>query len=284
VTYYPGPDEDAYRQQQQARNRRQTRLFIQLGVGLFVVLVVGIGVVVYFAASHTAAAIRSATTASVGGPKNMLSGGILMTGKDGTITAVRTPGVAVHGTPVPTDVTKHASTVNIVEFIDYGCPYCNQFESTNADQISKLVGEGKATVEIHPLAFLDANFAGTRYSSRADNAVSCVANYEPDKFLAATKALYANQPPEGSPGLSNAEIVSILRGAGATDSAISTCVVREQFRSWVTASTNFAIKSVFDGQASTPTVFVNGKQYAGSITDPKAFASFIVAHSGVIAS
>jgi len=162
VSDYPGPDEAAFREQQQARNHRQTRLLIQLGVGLFVVLVIGIGIVVYFAATHTAAALRSATTTSTGGPRNMQSGGILLTGKGGAVSAVRTPGVPAGSTPTATDPTKHASTVNIVEFIDYQCPFCNQFETANAAQIDKWVGEGKATVEIHPLAFLDSSSQGTR--------------------------------------------------------------------------------------------------------------------------
>jgi protein-disulfide isomerase len=284
VTDLPGPDEAAFHAQQQDRNRRQTRLFIQLGVGLFIVLAVGVGLFFYFATTHAVTALKGSTTTTAGGPKNMQSGGILMTGTGGDIAATRTPAVPANGNPVATDPTKHSSTVNIVEFIDYQCPYCNQFETANAPQIDKWVAEGKATVEIHPLAFLDSDSQGTRYSSRADNAASCVANYDPDDFLAVTSALYKDQPPEGSPGLPNSKIVSILASAGASDPAIARCVDTEQFRSWVTASTDYAIKNVFNGEGSTPTIFVNGKQYAGSITDPTAFASFVVAHSGVLQS
>jgi hypothetical protein len=49
----------------------------------------------------------------------------------------------------------------------------------------------------------------------------------------------------------------------------------ESFKSWVTSSTARATQDVFQGQVSTPTVFVNGQQYPGSLTDASAFAAFV---------
>jgi protein-disulfide isomerase len=264
----------AFREHVQKRKRRN-RLLIQVGVVVVVLAVAGVIIGVVTTNNHSAAAITAKSTASVDGPKNMGSDGILMTGKDGKITAVRTPAVKAKGTPVATDESKMTSTANIVEFIDYQCPYCNEFETTNLDQIDKWVAAGKATVEIHPLAFLDASSQGTRYSSRAENAAACVANFDPDAFLTVTKALYANQPPESSPGLPNSKLVSILAGAGAGSASIAGCVNGESFKSWVSASTALTISSVFSGNVSTPTVFVNGAQYTGSLTDASVFAAFV---------
>lgn len=50
------------------------------------------------------------------------------------------------------------------------CPYCGQFENTNAAQLSTLADAGTITVRLHPLSFLDGLSVNTEYSTR-ENAV-----------------------------------------------------------------------------------------------------------------
>jgi protein-disulfide isomerase len=253
------------------RRQRRNRIFLQGGLGIGILAVVAI--VAIFIVSG------SAPKPVTAGPKNMASGGVLISGPN--LDAVTTPALKANQKPVPTNTALHTKTTNIVTYIDYQCPYCDQFETTNQDQIASLVKSGAATLEIHPIAFLDASSLGTRYSSRAANAAACVANYDPNNYFEVNKALFANQPAEQTTGLTNAKILSVLKGAGSSSSAITSCVNKEKFSAWVTAETDLVTNSTtlpnttngkFNG---TPTVFVNGAQYSGSLTDPAAFAAFV---------
>ena len=256
---------------------------IQGGIALLVVL--GVVIVILVLTSHRNTAATHPADQGAPTPKNMASYGALLTGKDGQITTVRTTAVAI-GHPVPTDTSKHADTVNIVEYIDYQCPICLEFEETNLNNTATLVASGKATLEIHPVSILDRSSQGTRYSSRAANAADCVANFDPDAFLNITAALYENQPPENSTGLTNAQILKVLALANVTDPAVTKCVNKETYKNWVTATTAAVGAGTFDHVATTPTkfqgtptVFVNGAQYTGSLTDAAAFTAFVTAQS-----
>jgi protein-disulfide isomerase len=265
------------REKQKARQRRK-RFFVQGGIGLAVIAVIAVVALVVVQNNQNAVA----APATAAGPLNMKSDGILFHGVGGTATAVKTAAVQAKSKPVATDTKKLTTTANIVEYIDYQCPYCDEFVTTNLAQEDKWVAAGKATLEIHPLAFLDSSSEGNRYSSRAANAAACVANYDPNDFLAVTKALYANQPAENTPGMSNSKLLSILNGAGATGTKITGCVNGESFKTWVTESTTRVTGGSFVGVAKTPeafpgtpTVFVDGVPYSGSLTDASAFASFV---------
>ena len=211
------------------------------------------------------------------GPKNMISNGIVLTS---TTKAVRTPALQPGATPVATAQPDKATKAYITVYLDYQCPYCQEFEATNATQIGQWLNAGLAQLEIHPLAMLDASSNGTKYSSRAMNAAACVANYDPDDYFAVNTALFKDQPAENTSGLTDAKILSILKGAGASSSQITSCVNNDKFSSWVTASTTRSLtkplaNSSVPKVSGTPTVIVNGKQYNGSLTDADTFAAFV---------
>lgn len=251
---------------------RRNRIFLQGGVG---VAVIAIAVIVLLVIVNQPKPVE--LSSNTAGPLNMASDGILMSGPD--LAAVTTPAAASSGDPVPTDVAEHKATVNIVEYMDYQCPYCDQFEATNAEQIASWVSSGKATFEVHPIAILDKSSQGTNYSTRAANAAACVANYDPNVFFAVNKALFANQPAEGSSGLTDAKLTSIVKSAGATNTKISNCIASQKFSTWVTAATARVIKGPFpnvttpEAFGGTPTVFVDGVKYGGGLTDAGAFAA-----------
>jgi protein-disulfide isomerase len=265
---------------------KQSRLVVRLiqgGIALLVVL--GVLIVILVLTSHKNTAATHPADPGASTPRNMASYGALLTGKDGQITTVRTPAVPI-GHPVPTDTSDHADTINIVEYIDYQCPICLEFEETNLNNTAALVANGKATLEIHPVSILDRSSQGTRYSSRAANAADCVANFDPDAFLNITAALYENQPPENSTGLTNSQILKVLGLADVTDPAVTKCVNNETYKDWVTATTAAVGAGRFEHVATTPTqfqgtptVFVNGAQYTGSLTDAAAFTAFVTAQS-----
>lgn len=274
-----------FREQQQKKQRTR-RLAIQGGVLVVVLAIVAVVVVVVVQSNHASNITKAKQTSA--GPANMLSDGILLTGSNGTITAVKTAAVQPKSKPVATDLASYAGKANIVEYIDFQCPYCEQFETSNLANIDKWVAAGKATVEIHPLSFLDGSSGTNRYSSRAANAAACVAAYEPNDFLAMVKALYAHQPAENTGGMSDDKLIgyvkSALTGSAASTSKVESCIAGEKYKSWVTAATARANISVFGGtvdqsKISTPTVFVNGQQYPAStqtwLTDPSQFTAFV---------
>lgn len=256
------------------RRSRRNKYFLQGGVGLAVIAIAAVVMLVIVNQPKPVALSSNAA-----GPLNAASDGILLSGPD--LAAVTTPATKAGGVPVATK--QDLSKLNIVTYIDYICPYCNQFEATNAQQIKQLVANGKATLEIHPLANLDNNSQGARYSTRSTNAVACVANYAPNTVFDVNAALFANQPAEGTTGLSDQKLLSVLKGVGASSSDITKCVKSQEFATWVGAATartrgakipNSDLSTPANG-LGTPTVIVNGLQYKGGLTNPAEFAAFL---------
>jgi protein-disulfide isomerase len=255
----------------QARNR----ILIRVGVTVGVVALLG----------GIAGGIWLGTRPAGPGPVNMASDGILFTGTDdGEVEAVQTGAVPADGTPIPTDPDAYDVPARIVTYLDYGCPFCNQFETTNAAQIEELVAAGYATLEVHPISILDRAFAGSEYPTRAANAMACVAAEEPNAFLDASAALFANQPAEGTEGLTDDGIRDVLDGAGALNDEVSACIGDRRYEGWVVAATARAtsdpdLANPSTGGFGTPTVLVNGVRYTGPLDDPQSFAAFVTANA-----
>lgn len=159
-------------------------------------------------------------------------------------------------------VGKKDAPVTLDVYQDYMCPYCGQFERANRADLQQLVDDGSARLVIHPLAFLDAQSAGTNYSSRAANAAVTVAQYQPDKLLAYNAILYDRQPAEGSEGLSNEQLAELARAVGVDDATIQRFGADETtaFVAWLTDA---AFRN--DGIKGTPTVKINGKIFGGDL-------------------
>ena len=71
------------------------------------------------------------------------------------------------------------------------------------------------------LALFDRYSANTLYSTQAANAAAVVASKQGDKFAAFMAALYAHQLAENTPGLTDADIADLARGAGVSDAVAS---------------------------------------------------------------
>ncbi|WP_022881722.1 DsbA family protein [Gryllotalpicola ginsengisoli] len=255
------------------KKARRRRIFTQVGVGTGILVVLVVAAIVI---------VQIAKPASTAGPKNMASDGIVLTS---TTKAVSTPAIPNGGKPTPTKQDNDDGKAHILLYEDLQCPACQSFEETNDDQIASWLDAGTATIEIHPIAILDRMSGGNRYSSRAANAVACVAQYEPSKFWAVNKAFYDDQPEENTGGATDKEIIAKIKAGGVSSSKVTACVKSEKFKGWVTEATdritpvgtkfpNSSVKVASTGFA-TPTVLVNGKKYTGSITDAAAFKSFV---------
>jgi protein-disulfide isomerase len=204
----------------------------------------------------------------------MVSDGILFTGSGGKMVATTTGAVKASSTPTPHDQPSDG-LAHIVTYVDFSCPACQSFEATNADAIKQLVEQGKATLEVHPIAILDGHFT-TNYSTRANNVGACVANFAPNSFYAVMEAMYAGQGKEGTAGLTNSEMISLVHGAGLRNGDVDKCINGVTFKAWVTSATTRATTGPLPNTSApnvsaTPTVLVNGQQWDGS----GAFTDFV---------
>ena len=254
------------------RTKSFTLKLVAIIGGLAVVALVIVGVMNAQQTSQTANAA----------PANVTFNGGIKIGTDlKAFTSTQTPA------PNPTASASANGTVpNIVMYVDYQCPICQTFEKTNSEQLRSWVKNGVATLEIHPISFLDGRGSPNTYSSRAANAALCVANYSPDSYFEFSAALFANQPAEGTPGPENPALIQRAKDTGVINvDKIAACITNNTYHNWLTKSTGkiIAPKAKVPGTnvefVGTPTIVVNGQQYPltqESLTSAAMFAQWFL--------
>jgi len=271
--------------EQHKKGERRKRLGIRIGV---------IGVVAA-AVAVVAFAITSGSTSpvSTAAPKNLIfDGGIKIGAGLQAFTANFTPTPTPIANPTPSgkpsaspsSTTSAAAVPNIVIYLDYQCPICQSFEIPNASQLKSWVNTGAATVEYHPISFLDGRGSPNEYSSRAGSAAICVAEYAPNSFFDYSSLLFEKQPQEGTPGPSNDELVADLAKVQitATDK-LTSCIKNKAFGPWILKHTDKVLSTKIPGTNltvdGTPYILVNGQHYTWKtgqeLTSPARFAQFV---------
>ncbi len=144
--------------------------------------------------------------------------------------------------------------VRIDAYIDFLCPYCRQFELSSASALAALIVNGEASIAYHPMNFLD-EASTTNYSTRAAAASGCAAGQ--GRFTEYGHALFEHQPPEGGPGLSDAELAHLGQQAGLTGPAFTGCLSGAPYLDWPSYVTERAVAA---GVTGTPTVLVAGEE------------------------
>lgn len=210
--------------QAEARRRERRRNLLIQGSIVAVVAVILVGITVMVLQARDDAAARSAPP--VGFNDN---GGIYSGAEDAAV------------------------TVTLVE--DFACPHCQAFEQENKDLLDSYAAGNDVRLEYRPIAFLD-RVSTDEYSSRALNAAACVVTDNPAHWSSIHQLLYASQPTEGGPGLTDEQLVDLSVQAGADESKVATCIEDRTYDGWVKATTKSTTgESFFSG---TPTVLVNG--------------------------
>jgi protein-disulfide isomerase len=166
--------------------------------------------------------------------------------------------------------------VTVDVYFDYMCPACGAFEAANNPELTRLVEDGTARIELHPMNFLDPTSNGTQYSTRAANAVATVADAAPGAVWAFHGALYENQPEEGTDGLSDEEIAEIAEEAGVPAEVVDR-FTDDTYHGWVSSVQQDANDA---GVTSTPTVMVDGEQFEGDLFTPGPLTEAIEAAAG----
>lgn len=129
-----------------------------------------------------------------------------------------------------------------------------------------------------PTATPNTETTAQDYALRAANAFACVASYQPSSALAVNDALFTAQHTFGSAGLTQAQLVTLVKNAGVTSSAVSSCISSRRYVDWAQQATD---RSGVTGV----TVDVAGQPYTGSVDDPTAFSTFVASvYSSLAAS
>jgi protein-disulfide isomerase len=144
-------------------------------------------------------------------------------------------------------------TVDVYE--DFLCPACRQFEATTGDTLAALAADGTAQVRYHPIAILD-RASTDDYSTRALNAAAVVGDAAgTEAFLAFHDALFAEQPAEGGPGLTDERLGELAAEAGASGADVEEAITGLAYEDWTREVTDAASRA---GVTGTPTVLVDG--------------------------
>jgi protein-disulfide isomerase len=254
-------ERDRLAREEQQRKERRNGLLAKWGVvAAALIVVVLIAVVV-------TNSLRSRTPDAGPAPQGgNAQGGVTLlsttetapTGTDAVDLASLPADPAEEGT-VPEGITAVSNgPLQVVAFVDINCVHCADFEAQHSEQIRSWLDDGDITFEYRTVAYLDRN-SRTDYSSRAANAVACVADAAPAAYLDVTQRLFGHFE-QGE--LDDDGLVALAEEAGAGD--ISTCVTDGTFRPFVKYTTAAAQSAAVGG---TPTVYVNGDAVPDAVAD-----------------
>ncbi len=235
--------QDAARLRAAQERRDKRNRFIAIGV-MVVALLAFIGVVVFILQDSKKPPLEGVSTPTAATE----NGGILTTTETGV---------------------DSSEAVEVGVYLDYMCPICAQFESINGESLDALNETGKIKLVMHPVSILDRFSEGTEYSTRAAAAGAYVADQAPENFVDFNAAMFANQPAEGSTGLTNEQIADIARAANVPEDvagAIADGTADEAFRDWVEGATELATNDpnvAGERGFGTPTITIDGKRWEG---------------------
>ncbi|MCW4384203.1 DsbA family protein [Salinibacterium sp. SYSU T00001] len=217
--------------QQQKRAEVRRKAFLQIGVIVAVLVVVGgivFAVVAINRASQEVVTPEASATVTVGESTDVP----LEVGEG----AVR-----VGSADAPT-------TVAIYE--DFSCPHCQDYEAIIGDTLVELVASGDAAVEYHPINIV------TDYGVRAGSVATCVAVHEPESWLGVHSGLFTVHD-SSTDAWSYEQFATFLDGQGIGGEELLECVESGRYANWIEQNTREALDS---GVTGTPTVYINGEK------------------------
>ncbi|GAA2185641.1 hypothetical protein GCM10009786_02880 [Leucobacter alluvii] len=219
-------------------------------------------------------------------PENMATGGIVFD-QDGVVRSE----IPSSGAPEPQEAGAEAHAVRV--YVDYRCPSCSVFETTNGETLERLMESGQASVEITPLTFLD-RISPDQYSSRASAAMACVAEAQPEAAWKVHRHLFdpAVQPAETTGGLDNGALIDAVdEAAGGANDDVRSCIESERFVPFAQALNEWVFDNPVPGAedpqlavTGTPFVVVDGVPFTGSPGDAQAFTDFLAEQEVAVGS
>ncbi len=153
--------------------------------------------------------------------------------------------------------------VVVTVYSDPICPWCAVFEEVATPVLDEMRLAGDVVIDHRFVGNLDEYSSGTRYSTRAAQAIYTVAQEAPGSVTAFIEAIFAAQPAEGTAGLSDEQIQDVAREAGVPDAAVE-AIAEGRFAWWVGEVTE-AARDAHDGRLGTPSVWLDGEQLDPSV-------------------
>ncbi|MBE1875191.1 DsbA family protein [Myceligenerans pegani] len=236
---------EALAMQKKAQGRERMYRIVTLGVLGLLIAGLGIAIWLIFAESQKTPMERADNV-----PNGVVDETGIPVGEDGAA------GTLVDGAP------------QLDVYVDFMCPICGQFEALNGADIAEMREGGEVALVVHPVAILDRYSQGTEYSTRAASAVAWVADQAPEAFMEYHDLLFANQPAENSPGLSDQQLADFAEQAGVpadVAQGIADGEATSTFGDWVTAASDKAGAADelanAQGNFGTPTVMLDGERF-----------------------
>ena len=171
-------------------------------------------------------------------------------------------------TPVPVSdgrpllLGSDTAPVKITLYEDFHCPHCAEFEEEFGPTITAAQDQGKASVELYPMSFIDAG------STAAANAMACGA--EAGFGQAYYLGLFANPTLQWN-DQQLITLASQLSGGGPSD-GFRTCVTSRAHAGWVASINRVAEANHVD---QTPSMFLNSRAVDLATLTPEALQSLI---------
>jgi protein-disulfide isomerase len=156
------------------------------------------------------------------------------------------------------EIRSDSAQVTVVEFSDFGCPYCGHFEREVFPELRKeFVASGKVRWRFVP--FVLGMFPN---GSEAMRSSTCAAEQGDDVFWRMHDLLFAHQEEWKQARSPDALLRSYAVASGADGDAFAKC-----YDGPGTADRELAANALAEhsGVRSTPTFFVNGKMVQGAL-------------------
>jgi uncharacterized membrane protein YphA (DoxX/SURF4 family) len=184
--------------------------------------------------------------------------------KRSKITATASP---VNATVINGVIVGNNAAIVIDIYEDFSSSASRKFADATRADLATMVAASKVQVRYHPVAVLDRDTDGNKYSSRAANASICAADFKVEAFQKYRDYLFGVdgngkriQPAVGSHGRTDTSLITYAKeslGIGLTDlSTFQTCVQGDQYGAFISEVTNHFTNESYN---DVPQVLVNGK-------------------------
>ncbi|MGL5406416.1 MAG: DsbA family protein [Propionibacteriaceae bacterium] len=164
------------------------------------------------------------------------------------------PGKAKAGAPI------------VTVYSDYQCPFCKVFEEALGEEFNKLAENGDIDFQVRTLTFIEDNFPGNKWSTRAAEAAACAGISDVNMYPEVFSAIYAFQPEKEGAGYTDEALTTdVPAKAGMTGKALEAyqkCYKNRDTEGFVRAVDTAGRKSIegIETKWGTPLYAVNGKK------------------------